>query len=128
VYVAKYDGSTGSHTWSKRFGGSGMESPAKIIAAGTGIVIAGRFSSALDIGGGELSSAGGDDVFVATLAQADGAYVDAWRTGGTQNDFAAAVASTPAGPVVGGGFGGINYFGAVPRTSNGLIDGFVFRP
>jgi hypothetical protein len=128
VYVAKYDGSTGSHTWSKRFGGAGLESPARIIATGAGIVIVGRFSSALDVGGGELSSAGGDDVFVATLAQADGAYVDAWRTGGTQNDFAAAVTGTPTGLVVGGGFAGINYFGAMPRTSNGLIDGFVFRP
>jgi hypothetical protein len=128
VYVAKYDGSTGSHTWSKRFGGTGLEVPGKVIAADAGIVIVGRFSSALDVGGGELSSAGGDDVFVATLAQSDGAYVDAWRTGGTQNDFAAAVASTPTGLVVGGGFGGINYFGSLPRTSTGAIDGFVFRP
>jgi hypothetical protein len=128
IYVAKYDGSTGSHTWSKAFGGAGIEAPARIIAAGAHIVITGRFASSLSFGGGDLSSAGGDDVFAATLAQADGAYVDAWRTGGTQNDFGAAVASTQAGLVVGGGFSGINYFGPMPRTSNGMVDGFVFAP
>lgn len=127
IFVAKYDGATGSHTWSKAIGGTGSELPAQVIAPGN-IVITGRFSSSLDAGGGALSSAGGDDVFVATLAPGDGAYVDAWRTGGTQNDFGAALAATPAGLVVGGGFGGINYFGAMPRTSAGMVDGFVFRP
>ncbi len=128
LYVARYDAATGAHAWSRGFGGAGSEVPAKIIVTAAGIAIAGRFSSTLDLGGGALSSAGGDDVFVATLSPASGAYVDAWRTGGTQNDFAAALASTPAGLVVGGGFAGINYFGAQPRTSQGLVDAFVFRP
>ena len=128
VFVAKYDAATGSHTWSKQLGGDGAESPGALAVVDAGVVITGRFASAIDFGGGPVSSAGGDDVFVATLAPADGAYIDAWRTGGTQNDFGGAIASTPSGLVVGGGFVGINYFGAMPRTSNGLVDGFVFRP
>lgn len=128
IYLARYDAAAGAHAWSKRFGGAGSEVPAKIVVSTAGIVIAGRFSSTLDLGGGELSSAGGDDVFVATLAPSTAAYVDAWRTGGTQNDFAAALAATPGYVVVGGGFAGINYFGAQPRTSQGLVDAFVFRP
>jgi hypothetical protein len=129
VYVAKYDLATGSFVWSNSFGDSSVEAGNTLLLAGSNLVIAGRFNSNIDFGGGRIFSAGGDDVFIATLTQSEGAYVDAWRLGGTQSDEGVALTLTPAGEVVlGGKFQGITYFGSVQRISGGGSDAFVFKP
>jgi hypothetical protein len=129
IYVAKYDLATGSFIWSKSSGDSGTEVPARLVLSGDRIVATGYFDSRISFGGGYLSSAGGSDVFVATFTQAEGAYVDAWRFGGTQPDEGTALAAIPSGGVVlGGRFQGVTYFGSIQGTSAGGSDAFVFKP
>lgn len=129
VYVAKYDLATGAYIWSRTFGDNSVESGARLLLAGPNLIITGKFNSLINFGGGNLYSAGADDVFVATLSQSEGRYVDGWRLGGTQSEEGTALALTPAGDIVlGGKFQGVTYFGTVQRTSMGGADAFIFKP
>jgi hypothetical protein len=67
VYVAKLDG-TGNHVWSHSFGDSNSQHARGLAVDAMGrAVIAGQYSSKIDFGGGALTSAGNDDMFVAKL-------------------------------------------------------------
>jgi hypothetical protein len=63
--VAKFDAS-GNHLWSAAFGGTGMQKAFDVAADDQGnLLLAGYFRDSLDFGGGILTSAGGNDVFLA---------------------------------------------------------------
>ena len=64
VFVAMYDGD-GAHLWSERFGGpSNDEAYGVAVDAAGNIALTGYFFDSVDFGGGELVSAGADDVFL----------------------------------------------------------------
>jgi hypothetical protein len=129
IYIAKYDGATGAHIWSKPFGTPRAEVASRVLARDDNVVLTGYFRVTVNFGGGELSSAGGSDIFVAELAAADGGYVSAYRIGGTLNDSGGALATSTSGTIVGGGFQGVVYFGSIQATGSGeKSDAFVFRP
>lgn len=129
IYVAKYDAATGSHVWSKSYGGSGTDVPGSQLAVGSNLLVTGRFQQSISYsGGGTISSAGGYDVFVQTLAQSDGSYVDAFRTGGADNDEGTALATVNGDLVVGGDYQGVCYFGTTQEMSAGMTDAFVYEP
>jgi hypothetical protein len=65
---------------------------------------------------------------VQTVAQSDGSYVDAFRTGGSSNDEGTALTTVGGVLVVGGGFQGVSYFGTTQETSAGMEDAFVYEP
>lgn len=83
---------TGSYIWSKPFGGSSIDAIAATAVdrrancdglGGTNcIVVTGRFAGTVDFGGGPLTSAGQDDVFLAKYTSS-GAHVWSKRLGGT---------------------------------------------
>ncbi|MCC6556883.1 MAG: hypothetical protein IT372_28345, partial [Polyangiaceae bacterium] len=75
IFVARFDW-FGHHVWSKRFGGAGDQRGASVALDGAGnAFLAGYFAGSLDLGGGGLQSAGGDDLFVAKL---DGSGNHVW--------------------------------------------------
>jgi len=65
VYLAKYDPS-GNHLWSQRFGDLASEGAHGLTVDGAGyVIIAGFFRGSVDFGGLLLTSAGGQDIFLA---------------------------------------------------------------
>ncbi len=99
VFLAKFS-SSGTHTWSKRFGGASDDVVSKVALDGSGNVVAtGYFSGSSNFGGGTLSSAGAKDIFVAKYSSA-GAHVWSKRIGGSLDDVANSVAADGSGNVV----------------------------
>ena len=69
IYLAKL-APTGAHVWSKRFGDNSEQAVQGVAVDGNGnVIIAGYFEGAVDFGGDNLTSAGGEDVFVAKLGR-----------------------------------------------------------
>jgi uncharacterized protein (AIM24 family) len=119
VFVAKYT-SAGSFVWSKQFGGSSSDFAGGIAVDGAGdVAIAGRFQGSINFGGGNLTSAGGEDAFLAKLSGASGGHVWSKRFGATSNDNAAGVDTDGSGNVVVTGYySGSVDFGGGPLVSN----------
>jgi len=127
IFVAKlfYDG---GHYWSRRFGDAlvqGLGGVAIDIAGN--VAAAGRFSGTVDFGGGTLSSAGGDDVFVARLGPS-GSHLWSKRFGDAANQEASDIAAESGGNVVvtGSLYGTVD-FGGGTLSSAGLGDLFVAK-
>lgn len=94
-------GCTCAVAWQKTFpvaGGTGTL--LSVVVDGTGhLLVAGSFSGSVDLGGGPLVSAGGEDIFLARLDAASGALLWAKRFGGPGDDIPRALAGGPAGQI-----------------------------
>lgn len=123
--VASIDRS-GELLWSRRLGhistsysNLGAVQAVAVDAAGD-LFLTGSFTGSTDLGGGELRSAGGGDVFVAKLRGSDGSHVWSRRFGSALSVIAEIddgwdVVVTPGGDVVvGGDFNGALDFGGGP--------------
>src|SRR5439155_7148538 len=99
MVLAKYS-PAGAHLWSKRFGNIGSEFP-KAIALDTNgnILVVGSFTGVADVGGGLMTSAGGQDIFIAKYSSAG---VPQWvrQFGTTTDDGANSIAVDRNGNVV----------------------------
>ena len=129
AFVAKLD-SAGGEVW-RRQGGDAAAQTATGAAVGADgdVLVAGGFEGSIDFGGESVTSAGGEDVFLAKL-DASGAPVWIRSAGDTGIDQrAAAVAIDPAGnALVTGHFDGTLTFGQLPTLSSaGQTDGFVVK-
>lgn len=103
LFVAKFDGVTGAHLWSKTFGGvSDQAGCAATVDEAGHIVIAGTFTDSIDLGGDPLLSVGGSDIFVVKLSET-GDHVWSKALGATWNDSAYAVTTDALGNIVVGG-------------------------
>ena len=126
-YVAKF-GSDGAHQWSKRFG-DGASQNANFVAADDlgNVIIAGGFESAVNFGGGGLTSAGDRDIYVAMIGS-DGAHQWSTRFGDAayQTAFSVAV-DVSSNVIVAGHFDGTIDFGGGTLTSAGNGDYFVVK-
>ncbi len=72
IFLAKL-GPAGAHVWSKRFGdGDNQFAPAVAIDGLDNVFVAGYFRGAMDFGGGPLTSAGGEDIFLAKFDSGGG--------------------------------------------------------
>ena len=131
AFIAKFD-SSGAHIWSKGFGGPSdgsnqtftrVESIA--VAANDDIVVAGNFDNSIDFGGGALTTAGNQDVFLARLDK-DGNHQWSKRFGDAGVQDARSVAIGPKGNIVLGGHfqSGID-FGFGFLLSSGSWDAFA---
>jgi hypothetical protein len=96
--------SAGAHVWSKVLGdGTGQSVVSAVAVAGSGdVVVGGSFAGTLNLGGGALTSAGGNDMFLATLNSA-GAHLWSKRFGGASADDVTAVALDGTGNIYLGG-------------------------
>jgi hypothetical protein len=120
MFVARFT-SAGALSWVKSGGAGGMTSTlaqAVAITNSTEATVVGYFTGTVVLGKGEthqtsLVSAGGDDLFIAHYALADGALVSAVRLGGTGDDDPHAAASNGDGVLtIAGIFSGSVAFGA----------------
>lgn len=125
VFVAKF-GSDGTHVWSKRFGdGDVQKANAVAVDASGNVIVAGILRGVANFGGGSLTSAGINDVFVAKFTSA-GAHVWSKRFGDASNQFPTGVAVDASGHVaVAGTFQGTINFGGGSLTSGGDTDIFL---
>jgi len=127
IFVAKYDAS-GVYQWNLVFGSPGMDHcNAVAVDASGNVVVTGYFYETVDFGGGDLTSAGVYDIF---LAKYDASGVHQWsrRIGGTGGERGYAVATDASGNVfVTGFFQGTVDFGGGDLTSVGISDIFVAK-
>ena len=69
VFIAQFD-PAGGHLWSERFGDSDYQYGITCAADPAGsILMTGWFGGTIDFGGGTITSAGGDDIFLARFAR-----------------------------------------------------------
>ena len=133
AFLTKYN-SDGSYAWTRTWGGGSSDVAQSVTTDQSGnIYVAGYFGSTVDFDPGagvsDQTSAGGDDAFL-TKFSSDGAYVWSRTWGGSNGDYAAAVAAGPGGSLyVVGNFQSTVDFdptsGIDPRTSNGQEDAFL---
>jgi hypothetical protein len=126
IFVSKLD-PTGKHLWSRQFGDAQDQAGwALAVDASGSIVITGGISGTASFGGGALTSAGHNDVFVAKLDSA-GHHLWSRSYGNFDEQHGTSVIADAAGDVfVAGNFqGGIDFGGGLLTTSN--TDGFLAR-
>jgi hypothetical protein len=125
VFLAKLDCS-GAHLWSKGYGGLGNESGTAVrVDAFNNVYLAGTFDGTIDFGGGLLTSAGNQDVFLARLTF-NGDHVSSARYGDPDKfQIPSSLTSDAAGNVtMSGGFQGTINLGGATFIGNSL-DAFI---
>lgn len=127
IFVVKLDPS-GKHLWSKGFGDAQNQVGRSIAADVMGnVLVTGYFAGSVDFGGGALTSAGGQDVFVVKL-DASGKHLWSKGFGDAKDQAGQSIAVDPMGnAVVTGFFNGSVGFGPIALTSAGEQDIFVVK-
>jgi hypothetical protein len=127
IFVAKYD-AAGNHIWSRGFGDIGYdEAWAVAVDGGGAVLVTGMFNGTIDAGGGNLRSAGRDDIFVAKY-DPTGNHVWSRRFGDTEEDGGWDIAVDRWGNVLlTGAMEGTVDFGGGPLTGAGFADIFVAK-
>jgi hypothetical protein len=108
LFVSSVDAG-GSVEWTHVFGGGGSDRVASVAVDASGNTYAlGELERAVDIGGGALYSAGGDDIFVASYGP-NGAHRWSKIVGGPSADIARSIThdETTGAQCVGGSFEGL---------------------
>lgn len=126
VFLVKLD-DTGAHVWSKRLGGTGTDvGYAVAVDVAGSVFVAGGFDGTVNFGGGDLTSAGGADIFVVKF-DANGAFLWSKRFGSTLGDYAFGLAVHVSDVIVAGVFRGTVDFGGGALVSLGFDDLYVAR-
>lgn len=127
VFLVKYS-ATGGHVWSKRFGGSSSDVPLSVSAdAGGNVALAGYFQGTANFGGQNVTSAGGNDVFVARY-DVNGSGVWSKSFGGATDDRGTSVVIDGQGAVIAtGSFTGAVDFGGGAIANTGGADIFLAK-
>jgi hypothetical protein len=125
IFLASYSPS-GKHRWSKRFGSTSSDYGYALAVDGSGnVYLAGYFYGSVDFGGGALTSAGSNDIVLASYTPS-GAHRWSKRFGGTSSDYGYGVAVDSSGNVyLTGAFYSTIDFGGGTLTSAGSNDVFL---
>lgn len=101
VFVARLASANGAHVWSARAGGATAEDVNDLaIGPDDDVVLTGEFSGTSNLGGVDLASAGGTDVYLAKYSGATGQHRFSFRYGSTGTDTGTGVAVDSAGKIV----------------------------
>jgi len=127
IFIAKYS-AAGAHQWSLGLGGLSDDLGAGIGTDASGdVYVTGRFQGTVNLGGGNLVSAGGADVFIAKYSGA-GAHQWSDAYGGVSTDNVAGLAVDGSGNVVVTGYFAASVdFGGGSLVSAGGFDTFVAK-
>lgn len=120
--------STGAHVFSKLFGNVAAQTASRVALDAVGNrIITGSAAGKVDFGGGLLTSAGGNDIFVAKLTSG-GMHLWSKLYGGATDQDPRDLAVDPSGAVlVAGDFTGTVDFGGGALASAGVTDGFIVK-
>ncbi|WP_413429504.1 VCBS domain-containing protein [Synechococcus sp. Cu2B8-bc1011] len=126
AFIAKLN-ADGSYAWATQAGGISTDIGTSITALADGSsLITGRFAGSASFGETTLTTAGGNDVFVAKL-NADGSYAWATQAGGTSNDEGFGITALADGAsLITGWFTGSASFGETTLTASGF-DAFIAK-
>jgi hypothetical protein len=118
----------GAHLWSKRAGdASGQGGQGIATDAAGNVYFIGAFQGTFDFGGGALTSAGSNDVFVVKF-DPNGAVIWTKKFGDASSQAGQSIAVDAAGDVyIAGMFAGTANFGGANLTSAGANDIFVAK-
>ncbi|MCB0567342.1 MAG: SBBP repeat-containing protein, partial [Phaeodactylibacter sp.] len=127
VFVVKYN-AAGRLLWARKGGGPGNDRGYGITTDAAGnVYVTGWFEGMATFSSTQLTSAGGEDVFVVKY-DAEGAMLWARKGGGADNDRGYAITTDAAGYLYATGFfEGDATFGNTPLTSTGSADVFVVK-
>jgi FlgD Ig-like domain len=117
------------HSWSKRFGDANPQQGWSVATDAFGnVVLAGQFEGTINLGGGVLTSIGGNDIF---LAKFDASGNHLWSHGFTDPNYdnSPSVAVDASGNVImSGNFSGSIDFGGDPLNATGAdVDIFLVK-
>ncbi|HEU4366470.1 MAG TPA: HYR domain-containing protein [Candidatus Krumholzibacteria bacterium] len=127
AFVVNYD-TDGAQQWIQSFTSSDMVQSLDLAVSPAGMIaITGNLRGTTDAGGGPLTSAGDDDVFLA-LCEPTGAHIWSQRFGNSGDDWGHGCAFDPSGNLIATGiFSASVDFGGGPLVSAGLSDVFVVK-
>ena len=127
MFVLKLN-SSGVYQWASTFGGTLSDIGHGIAVDSSGnSYITGLFYGTVNFGGGNVTSAGGGDIFVLKL-NSSGVYQWASTFGGTSSDVGRAIILDSSGdPFITGDFVGTINFGGGNKISAGSSDMFVLK-
>jgi len=127
IFVLKLN-SSGTFQWVSTFGDTSFDVGRGIAVDSSGnSYITGYFGGTVDFGGGDVTSAGGYDIFVLKL-NSSGTFQWVSTFGGTSFDFGQGITIDSSGnSYITGYFGGTVDFGAGNVTSAGSDDIFVLK-
>lgn len=125
LFLARLD-ADGRHIWSRAFS-RWVSAKGLVVDASGNVVVTGEIIGNADFGGGLLSSAGGNDVYVAAF-DADGNHLWSEVFGTARDEFVDGIALDPTGGVViTGRFSRLIHFGDVFLGTAGGWDVFVVK-
>ncbi len=128
TFLAKFD-SLGTTTWAIAEPSTNT-SEGKFVAvdSSNNLVVTGQFNNTINLGGGALVSAGGNDTFVAKFSGTNGSNIWSKRYG-TASDYDSGFGVDTRGGVIGltGMFAGTTNFGGFNLTASGPGNGFVIQ-
>jgi hypothetical protein len=106
IFVAKWSATTNSWAWAVRAGGTGNDYGTGIAVSGSNVYVTGYFDGIATVSGSSLTSAGGQDMFVAKYTDHGSSASNGWavRGGGTGDDTGAGVATRGSSVFVTGRF------------------------
>jgi hypothetical protein len=128
AFLVKLD-TAGAHLWSKRFGDAGDQRGTALATDHWGNIFFGMsFTGTVDMGAGDVTSAGNFDVEVVQYGSA-GNYQWAHRYGDSGNQQVQAIATEAfeGYPYIAGSNAGVMDFGGGPITSAGSFDVFLAK-
>lgn len=125
--IARLD-TNGTHLWSKKFGDVSDQHLGGLAVDPAGdVVVVGDFAGTINFGNGNLTSQGGDDMFLAKLKGSDGSALWSKRFGDTSGHSFLSAAVDGAGSIwVAGSFTGTVTFGMANIAATGT-DVFLAR-
>ncbi|HKW13024.1 MAG TPA: SBBP repeat-containing protein, partial [Candidatus Krumholzibacteria bacterium] len=132
IFMAKYD-ANGAHLWSKRFGGPGSDVASGVAVDGSGnIFVTGSFHGAVNFGGGNVVSPGGNASMFLAKYDANGAHQWSEGFGGAGDPNSGAVGNAIAldgsgNVVVAGTFAGTVNLGGGNVVGAGNFDMFLAK-
>jgi hypothetical protein len=127
LVIAKHD-LYGNPVWSRRFGDSSTQKALEMVMDTDGnLVFLGRMYGTVDVGGGTLHAAGGNDIIVFKL-DGEGNHIWSQIFGGDEPDRAVRLALDAEGHIIlTGTFTGTAKFGGFEYVSGGERDAFVAK-